>query len=207
MEQELKLKIQKHGERMNAIKPERRYLYLYVEPEDWRTAIALTTSIWSLPPAVKRVWWEQHSCAMCRKRHEYELSKWKAGEYAWRRGMCMRHYLVKHLGEIIPTEPDHLLDNRPINIMASQDRIVFETATNSYQYRIDINKEEAISNVTYKGKEHVFKYRNHTNAYPMMSSYAYILSLVIETMHTFRRFLSNVDKYRSYANIVINSTI
>jgi hypothetical protein len=191
---------------MNA-RPERRYLYIEIEPEDWRTAIMTVAITWSLPmPAIKRVWWEYLPCAMCKRRYEYEMQKWKNGEYVWRRGMCLRHYFVRHLEEIVPREPEHLLDNRPISIVANNAVIRFNIETVNYKYDVKVTREVADMTVEYKGRTYRFAFRNHPNAYPLISSYAYILSLAIKTMHAFRRFLSNVDRYRSYANIVINGT-
>jgi hypothetical protein len=192
---------------MNSIKPERRFLYLHIEPEDWQSVLMLLTGMWSMPMAgAEHTWWERYSCKDCKQRYEYELSKWKKGEYAWRRGMCLRHYFIRHLADIAPQEPEHLLDNRPVYIEMTPEKIVFEIATNNYQYHIDLDRDKAVVNITYKGKEYIFSYRNHTNAYPLLSSYAYILKSIMETIHVFRLFLANADKYRSYANVVINDT-
>ncbi|MFP3252290.1 MAG: hypothetical protein RXO32_11265 [Thermoproteus sp.] len=214
--------IKKYGKGMNSKEFERRYMYLYIQPfngdleKGINEAVGILNeliSAWEPPTSQMRffrpdMWWEHDACAYCRRRAEYEIEKWKANEYVWRRGMCMRHYLVYHLTTIVPNEPFDLISNRPISITANTDRIVFDTETINYKYNVVVDKEKADMTVEYKGKIYKFTYRNHMHSYPYISSYMNILFDVHGVMDVFRNFLTDyVLQRRLYNNLVINDSI
>jgi YHS domain-containing protein len=211
--------IRKHGRGMNAEKFERRHLYLYVEPfdsDDLETgirnavdAINKVLAVWN--PPVRRgffrrdMWWEHTRCPYCQSRMEYEIKKWQAGEYVWRRNMCMRHWLVYHLSMVVPGEPTDLLTNRPISITADLNSMLLSTETVNYKYSVRVTKETAEMDVAYKGKTYKFTYRNHVKGFPYNSSYMNILLDMYTTLELFRDFLTDyVLKRRLYSNVVIN---
>jgi hypothetical protein len=216
------IQIRKYGRGMKSKKFERRYMYLHIQPfdsDDLETGISkavatLNTMLvaWR-PPAIARffrpdMWWEHVSCSFCKRRAEYEVEKWKAGVYAWRRGMCMRHWFVYHLSVITPDEPSELVSNQPISIIATSDRIMFSIETINYKYNIQIDKERAKMKVNYKGKLFEFTFRNHLNGYPLISSYMNILFDAYGTLEVFKTFLTDyVLKRRLYNNLVINDSI
>jgi len=213
--------IRKYGRGMNSPKFERRYLYLHVEPfgDDIEIGVrkavdAINKVLIAWTPPVRRgffrrdMWWEHVPCPRCQLRMEYENKKWQAGEYVWKRNMCMRHWMVYHLSMIVPGEPAELFTNRPISITADVASILFNIETNNYQYNIRLTKEVAELNVTYKGKTYRFTYRNHMKGFPFISSYMNILLDVYTTLELFRDFLADyVQKRKLLSNLVINDSI
>jgi hypothetical protein len=219
------IKISKYGRGMNSKRPERRYLFLYISPfhNDLETGIykalgALDTllAVWR-PPARPNflrqdMWWEHIPCSHCKRRIEYEVEKWKekwkSREYVWNRGMCMRHWLVHHLSMLIPTEAGELLSNRPINLVANDNVILFDIKTINYEYKIRLDRHAAEMEVYYKGRPYRFTYRNHLHGFPYLSSYANILFDMYTVIRTLRDFLSDyVLRHRLQCNVVINDTI
>ena len=217
--------VKKYGKGMSSRQFERRWLYLNIQFDqpsynDLEKVInkavdALNTlaSVW-MPPAKSLnffrpdMWWEHNVCQQCRQRAEYELRKWQAGEYVWRRGVCMRHWFVHHLTMIVPNEPLDLVSNQPISITADKSSILFNIETVNYKYNIRLTKMAAEMAVNYKGKEYRFTYRNHMHGYPYISSYMNILFDVHGVMEVFRDFLFEyVLKRRLYSNVVINDAI
>jgi len=222
MAQNQNLRIEKYGKGMNSKKFERRYMYLYIQPfngdleKGINEAVGILNeliSAWEPPTSRMRffrpdMWWEHDACTYCKRRAEYEIEKWKANEYVWKRGMCMRHYLVFHLTAIVPNEPFDLVSNRPISITANTDRIVFDTDTVSYKYNVVVDRDKADMTVEYKGKIYKFTYRNHMHGYPYISSYMNILYDMHGVMSVFRDFLTDyVLQRRLYNNLVINDSI
>jgi hypothetical protein len=213
-----KVIIRKYGRGMNSEKPERRYLYLYISPfdDDLETGVRKATDIINLllsawEPPVRRgffrkdMWWECISCSYCKSRMEYEIRKWQAGEYVWRRNMCMRHWMVHHLSMIAPDEPTSLVSNRPISIEADDKKILYTIETVNYKYRVLLDRQVAEMEVGYKGKTYRFTFKNHINGHPYISSYMNILIDVYNTLELFRDFLIDyVLKRRVLSNVVIN---
>jgi len=213
--------IQKYGRGMNSKKFERRYMYLHIKPFDSNLetgvpkAVAALDAVlvaWSPPARLsffrQDMWWYHVPCSYCKRRAEYEIEKWKAGEYVWKRGMCMRHWFVHHLSMIVPDEPSDLISNQPISVAADDKAIVFKIATANYKYDIKITKEVAEMAVNYKGKVYRFAYRNHLDGYPLISSYMNILFDVYGAMESFKIFLTDyVLKHRLNNNLVINDAI
>jgi hypothetical protein len=217
--QEVRLVIRKYGRNMNAKKFERRYMYLYISPfsnDDLETgmrkaldAINSLLVVW-IPP-VRRgffrtdMWWERVPCPYCLRRMEYENRKWQAGEYVWRRNMCLRHWMVHHLSMIAPGEPTDLISNQPISIAADTTEILYSIETVNYKYRIWLNKMRAEMEVDYKGKTYRYSFKNHLKGFPFNSSYMNILIDVYNTLELFRDFLVDyVQKRRLLNNLVIN---
>jgi hypothetical protein len=217
--QELRATIRKHGRGMNSNKLERRYLYLYVSPfsdDDLETGVrrAVDTinqllAIWE--PPLRRgflrpdMWWQHVPCSHCKRRMEYEVEKWRAGEYVWRRNMCLRHWFVHHLSMVAPYEPSGLISNRPISIEADVAKIRFNIETVNYRYDIMLTKEIAKMHVEYKGKTYMFSFSNHLRDYPYLSSYMNILIDAHNALEVFRDFLTDyVLKRRLYSNVIIN---
>jgi len=216
-----KLTIKKYGRGMNSRQFERRWLYLNIQPfdNDLESGINKVVDVlnsllevWT-PPANPLnffrpdMWWEHNACTYCKRRAEYELKKWLAGEHVWRRGVCMRHWFVHHLTMIVPHEPFDLISNQPISITAGS-IVLFNIETVNYKYNIRLTKQLAEMTVDYKGTLYKFTYRNHMNSYPYISSYMNILFDVHVVMDVFREFLTDyVLKRRLYSNVVINDAI
>ena len=211
--------IRKHGRGMNSNRPERRYLYLHVSPfddSDLETgvrkivdAINALLAVWE--PPVRReffrpdMWWQHVPCPYCLRRAEYEVERWKRGEYTWHRGACLRHWFVYHLGAVVPHEPRHLLSNQPISIEANTAKILFSIETVNYKYDVRIGREVAKMYVTYKGKTYEYAFMNHLRGFPYASSYALILFNVYGAMRAFRDFLAeHVLRRVLWSNVVIN---
>ncbi len=211
--------IRKYGVGMNSNKPERRRLYLYVAPFDGDgletgiqravSAINQLLAIWE--PPIRRgflrpdMWWDHKPCEQCLRRMEYENKMWQAYAYVWRRNMCMRHWFVHHLSMVVPAEPEHLISNRPVSIVASDKLIQFSIETVNYKYSVWLTKERAEMEVEYKGRTYKFSFRNHLRGYPYLSSYMNILMDVYNTLELFRDFLSDyILKQRVCANVVVN---
>jgi hypothetical protein len=211
--------VRKRGRGVNSKKPERRWLYLHVEPFDFSDletgiqkavdAINKLLDVWE--PPVRRgflrpdMWWDHAPCHYCQRRMEYEVKMWQAYMYVWRRNMCLRHWFVHHLSMIVPSEPEHLISNRPISITASDRLIQFDIETVNYRYRVWLNKERAEMEVEYKGKTYRYSFRNHMRGYPFLSSYMNIVIDVVTTLELFRDFLTDyVPKRKVNANVVVN---
>jgi len=209
--------IRKYGRGMNSKKFERRYLYLYISPfsdDDLETGIrtaldAINSLLVAWNPPVRRgffrrdMWWEHTRCTYCQSRMEYENRKWQAGEYVWRRNMCMRHWMVYHLSMVVPSEPTEFLSNRPISITADAKLITFAIETVNYKYNVRVTKEVAEMEVLYKGRLYKFTYRNHLMGFPYNSSYMNILLDVYTTLELFKELLSDYVLKRSLLNNVI----
>jgi hypothetical protein len=136
---------------------------------------------------------------------EYEVKMWQAGEYVWRRNMCLRHWFVHHLSMISPSEPEHLISNSPISIIADVRRMLFNIETVNYRYNVLLNKERAEMEINYKGRVYRFTYRNHLRGFPFISSYMNILIDTFNVLELFRDFLTDYVRGRKlYNNVVIN---
>ena len=211
--------IRKYGRGMNSQKPERRWLYLHVEPSDGdgleeginRAVSAINKLLVVWEPPVRRgflrsdMWWDHVPCPHCLRRMEYEVKMWQAHVYVWRRNMCLRHWFVHHLSMISPSEPEHLISNRPLSITADVGRILFSIETVNYRYNVEVTKEFALMEIDYKGKMYKFTYRNHLRGYPFLSSYMNIAIDVYNALELFRDFLVDyVLKRRLYCNVVFN---
>jgi len=211
--------IRKYGRGMNSNKPERRYLYLHIAPfdgDDLETGVRKTVDalnrllvVWR-PPVFDDVfrptaWWEHAPCPFCLRRMSYENERWKNGEYAWRRNLCLRHWFVYHFDDIVPYEPYGLLSNQPISIEADTAKILFSIETVNYKYDVRIDREVAKMRVEYKGKTYEYAFRNHLRGFPYASSYALILFNVYGAMRAFRDFLAeHVLRRVLWSNVVIN---
>jgi len=216
------IQIRKYGRNMNSKKFERRWLYLYIEPFDDsdlerginKAVDALNTLIVAWRPPARSsyfrpaMWWEHIPCVYCRRRAEYELKRWLAGEYVWRRGMCLRHWFIYHLSAIMPDEAGDLISNQPINVVADSKTIMLNIETVNYKYNVKITKELAEAEVNYKGTTYKFTYRNHMGGFPYISSYMNIVFDAYGLLEVLRDFLTEyVLKRRLYSNVVINDSI
>jgi len=214
-----KVVVRKYGYKMNSPRPERRYLYLHIAPfddSDLETGVSKIGDalnrllvVWR-PPVFDDVfrptaWWEHAQCPYCLRRAEYETERWKNGEYAWRRNLCLRHWFVYHFDDIVPYEPYGLLSNQPISIETDTAKILFSIETVNYKYDVRIGREVAKMRVEYKGKTYEFSFKNHLRGFPYASSYALILFNVYGAMRAFRDFLAeHVLRRVLWSNVVIN---
>lgn len=215
------IRIRKYGRGMWSKHPQRRYLYLYIEPFERELesgiikALDILNSLLAVwrPPAQRGffrsdVWWDHVPCSHCKRRAEYEINKWKVGEPVWHRRMCMRHWFVHHLSMIALSEPKELFSNRPISIAADAAQITYDIETVNYKYHVQLNKELAVIDVVYKGKKYIFSYRNHINGLPFNSSYMNILIDVYNALEIFRNFLNDyILRRRLNCNVIINDAI
>ncbi len=197
--------ISSHGENMNSFHKWKRYYYINVDynpitdnvVQDIVNVNNTLVSSWSYgepnaeeikhydtltyhdiltyPPGL---WWVDFmSCKMCKMRYEYELKKMKNGEYVWKRGKCLRHYFVSHLLSIID-----VIDNKPRELEITLKTFTMSINTNNYEYIIYGNRDYTIVNTKYKGKQYSFKYNNHANAYPYISTYNKVLEAVFNML-------------------------
>jgi hypothetical protein len=211
-----RLIITKYGKGMNSDKPERRYLYLYIDPppppesideylKDVASKLKTFAMLWDPPVLSEHLatgpWWLHHTCEYCKRRHHYERQAWIEGRWAWPRRLCMRHYLAWHLYTV--SHAGVFNTNRFVSISISQN-IAIRMNTVNYKYDININRQAAHMTVQYKNSVYKFTYRNHENAYPHMSSYDLILSSATSLFDAFARALET--EWRPY-NLVINDAI
>jgi len=215
------LAIKKYGRNMNAKKFEQRHLYLYIEPFDGndlesgvnKVTDALNRIIAAWRPPYRSslfrpdMWWQHATCEYCRRRMEYEVTKWLHGEYVWTRNMCLRHWFVHHLSMIAPNEPAGFISGQPLSFMADTKLVMFAIETTRYKYNISLTKEVAKMEVVYKGRTYRYTYRPHTKGHPYISSYMNILFDIYATMATFKEFLTDyVLQRRVSATVIINDT-
>jgi hypothetical protein len=214
------IRIQKRG-KMLSKNPQKRYLYLYIEPFEDELESGITKAlnilnsllaVWR--PPVRRsffrpdMWWEHVPCQHCIKRIEFEMKKWQANERAWYRNMCLRHWFVHHLSMTLPGEPKELISNRPIGMLADASKIHINIETVNYKYNIVLNKEIAKMAVVYKDRTYKFTFNNHLKSYPYISSFMNIMLDAYNVLEIFRDFLSEyVLKRRLSCNLVINDFI
>jgi hypothetical protein len=125
-------------------------------------------------------WFYHKQCEYCHKRFEYVLSKIKSKEYVWKRTKCFRHYFLEHLDELIKVYITGGLGNREkfVAYNIPSKLITAKISTVDYDYNILINSTEAKVTVNYKGKHYMFRYNNHSNAFPFKSSYQYLIAIV-----------------------------
>ena len=182
----IKTKIIYWGEGLNSPKPERRFKYFIVmedgrmllKPEEIDTLRGKLEQ-WVWYPIIQyeyvayEPWFYKVRCEHCYRRFLYEHEKLKNGEWVWKRSMCLRHYILDHLNKLKTTDT-----NRPRALVIENDKAFAIIESVNYRYKIEIDIEKATIRLRYKGKEYVFTYRNHTNAYPYMSSYQFIRALM-----------------------------
>ena len=212
------LEIKTWGKRINSPKPNRRYIYYEllinnnrIEPNkiDYNIRRIISQEIrqkeWEM---LEKPWFRIRQCEYCYKRAQYVINKLKNNEYVWRRIYCLRHYFLLHLDDI-----DLKYSNREQHIKYSfTDKTIYaRIQTNNYKYNIVISSEKAIMNINYKGRQYMFTYANHMNAFPLKSSYQYLLEIINKNTILFLDdiliFLDAIKSEGCYhdANIVINS--
>ena len=134
------VKIEKRGERLGSPYPERRKLTVTVDTD-------ISHAIDTLRALARKVegepWWHSKACNFCERRKEYETRT----PSAWKRGLCMRHYLIEHLYEIIDY---FVVDNKPSTLVVSDGSIEFMACSNNYGYHIVLNDNYAKLRVDYK---------------------------------------------------------
>jgi hypothetical protein len=213
------LEVKTWGERINSPRPERRYLYYEllidnnrVEPNniDHNIIDIIRREIRreEVEMPGEKPWFLIRQCEYCYKRAQYVINKVKNGEYVWRRMYCLRHYFLLHLDFI-----DLAYSNKEQHIKYSfTDKTIYaKIQTNNYKYDIFINTNKAIANINYKGKQYVFTYSNHINAFPLSSSYQYLLKITNKITRLILDdiiiFLDEIKRKGCYhdANIAINS--
>jgi len=191
-----KLRIIKYGVGMNSPHCARRHLYVHyycdscnshANPRDvLGNVLAVSKKLvnsWKvIEPTIMMPWWENMPCVNCRKRGEYEKERHLHGDYYWRRRYCMRHYLLQHLAWL--DEDDIYSTNRRIDINITKEYITFNTKTVNYHYAIVIERNTATMRVNYKGRDYIFTYRHHLNVWPLLSSYEYLLHIILNTVDT-----------------------
>lgn len=209
----MNIKIIYWGERLNSPDPHKRFMNFVI----WKDGKALTTEaeidalrdeleniLWNEPHVDIVPWWEYVQCPFCYKRFLYEKERLKKNEHVWRRSMCLRHYFIKHLSKLSAFDT-----NRP-RALIIEDGIAYAIVeSTNYRYRIEIDSDKIIMKVRYKGRDYVFTYRNHSNAYPHLSSYQTIKFIVYGK---FREILTEawhkLDwECVSWSNYVINSKL
>jgi hypothetical protein len=185
-----KLKIVKYGVKMNSPWPERRHIHVryYCDGdcnslEDVeRVRSVLAHSWWTVePPTIMAPWWEGLSCVECRRRGEYERERHMYGEDYWRRRYCMRHYLLSHLAHILD-EDEIYRSNRRIDVSITKEYIAFNTETVNYHYAVVIERGVATLRAIYKRRSYVYTYRHHLNVWPQLSSYEYLLHMILDAI-------------------------
>jgi hypothetical protein len=213
---QIRVKVEKRGENMNSPYPSRRYLYLSITPDDLLNVIGDLKNLskaWETYFSLCGLWTNARTCNYCRKRVEYEIESYKLKKYVWQRQYCMRHYLVKHLDNLLGNTVGTLMSNRPFRLEADEDNIKFTTATTNYNYDILIDREKAVLTCIYKqNKKYVFTYKNHLNAYPYMSTYQYIIATFTSFFDDLAKFLDSLhDKItnneKDIFNVLINNEL
>jgi hypothetical protein len=176
----MEVRVVKYGRGMNSRKPERRNLYVEIQPDDLadaKGALINLVNTWKFDTPSLDVWYTVIPCKACVRRVSYEHEKFIKGEWVWNRRFCMRHYLIEHLFKI--SGYDELIEsNRYVELSVSKERIFLGTRTVNYDYSIAIDRRSAIMSVVYKGRTYTFRYNNHLNALPLASSYLNLLETV-----------------------------
>jgi len=165
------VRIEKVGERLGSPYPERRRLKIVVDTDIDRAIDTLRT----IRKFDGEPWWRSSTCPYCEKRKEYEGKT----PNAWKRELCMRHYLVEHLLELVDY---FVVDNKPSLLATSNGSIEFKVCSNNYDYHITITDNFAELRVKYKGTQYVFRYNNHKNATPYLSAYQCIVNAIAEAI-------------------------
>ena len=211
MNEDIYIRISSHGENMNSFHKWKRMYYIDVDyslslPSDniAQNIVDVNNVLISQysydEPTTEKIngydiltypsglWWINfNTCKMCKMRYEYELQKIKHGEYVWKRGKCLRHYFISHLLSTID-----VIDNKPRELEITPKTISASINTNNYAYVIYGNKDYAIVNVNYKGKQYSFKYNNHANAYPYVSTYNKRIEAIFDMLKHYAIVLTDV---------------
>jgi hypothetical protein len=186
---DMELRIIKYGSKMNSPRQSQRHLFVHYYCNDCNSledieqkSQLLRSNWWTVePPAIMAPWWETGTCSNCKKRGEYERALHVRGEYYWRRRYCMRHYLLQHLA-LLRDEDEIYRTNRRFDITITRDCILFNTRTANYHYAAIIERGVATLRVVYKGRSYVYTYRHHLNVWPQLSSYEYLLHMVLDAV-------------------------
>jgi len=192
----MEVRISKTGEKMNSPHPERRHLYINVEPSEVNQALSLLQNLinmWRYDTINNVPWYWHRECGYCAKRIRYEHEKFTKAQWVWNRKFCMRHYLIDHLYDNSVSFIEVVDSNRPVNFTISQFEIAFETRTRNYHYSIEINREYADMVVVYKGRSYKFRYNNHVNSIPYASSFQMLLKTVISVVEKFKNVLEDIE--------------
>jgi hypothetical protein len=208
------VKIVKYGRGMNSRKPERRNLYIEIQPNnihDIAQAILQFRLSWKFDPPNLDTWYRYQTCKYCVARAKYEHEKFTRGEWVWNRRFCWRHYLIEHFGEITAYD-DMIESNRLIDLTMSKSQITLKTASNNYKYNIEINRQYATVAVDYKGSRYVFKYNNHLNALPYSSTYLVLVWEVTRITNYVAEFLKSIINWMeknkcAHFNVFINDKL
>jgi len=201
------------GERLNSPHPERRKLFIDVSVSD--PPLWVRTDIDLLKFAIGRIntllvlfaprfpnsmpWWFYVQCPNCRRRFDASFARGLGlHTITWRNQLCMRH-------GILVNNKLFSLDNKERSLAVYGTRFVYEASTNKYAVKFTVSGEYADAEITKldSNRTLVFRYRNHTNSYPYMSSYAYLISKIASFLYDLQRFI--VDCYHGI-NVYINGT-
>ena len=202
-EEEKKVKtvlyVKKRGEKIYSPYPDRRNLIIYVST-DLDKAINALSDIIKLKRD-KEPWFLSSNariqCKQCTERKEKE----QKGEATWQRGLCMRHYLVQHLHEVVNY---FMHDNKVAVLEITPSEIGFSTMTCNYVYDVLINDKRASLRCEYKDSVYTFSYRNHSNAWPNLSSYLYIVNAIAEASKKFYDELMRAKNNQStWYNLIV----
>jgi hypothetical protein len=213
MEAKMEAKVVKYGKGMNSPKPYRRNLYIKVYPNLSEAISNLKNLVlsWEFETTYPEPWYHYKQCDMCVRRVKYEFEKFTQGKWVWNRRYCMRHYLIKHLNDILDT--DAIESNRYLEIYVSKDLLMLSTKTNKYDYNVEINRKYAVIDVIYKGTRYTFRYNNHLNALPYLSSYlnlvlninAFIDKILLEFLESLEYKIEN--KRCAGFNVFVNDVL
>jgi len=135
-------------------------------------------------------WYEVKQCPHCLKRFN-KFRDFVGALDAWFYQFCMRHMVPSML------EVYTILDNKERKIIISSDAITYFTCSNKHWVAVKITKEKAIAVVDGKWK---FVYNNHTNSYPLMSTYAKIAELVEAQLSALQEVLESLEPFITYTD-------
>jgi hypothetical protein len=206
----MEIKVIYFGEDINSPYPYKRFKNFII----WKDGRALTNEaeidalrneikhrLWSESSLGIKPWWEYQRCKYCYERFQYVHQKKLMNEHVWNRVTCLRHYFIEHLYEL-----DATATNRTRALVIQDGTAYAIVESTNYRYNIDIDNEKAIMRVRYKGRDYVFTYRNHSNAFPYLSSYQMLKFIIYQKFNEIlleARTKIN-EECVSWSNYVIN---
>jgi len=140
----------------------------------------------------KKEWWgHAKACPKCKEKYE-RRKEWVDEYNMWWEAYCLRHApLFSALWDLYNL-------SRVVVDKFIPDNIYISVFSNNHDITANINKERAIVTMD----ERKFTYKNHTNAYPYMSSYAVLIRQVVKILKELKEYLEAEPKERWCAVVI-----
>jgi hypothetical protein len=194
------------GERLGSPYNERRKLYIEVvasNPPTWVRGVVdlLDYAVYNVSSLLSLYaprfpnpmpWWLFSRCERCHRQFLNSIAK-NLPTNTWRTQYCLRHGILHNYALFS-------IDNKERSVAINGDVIKFTSATNKYSVEFTVYRDRAMATVNNDSNQWRFTYNNHTNSYPLSSSYAFLVGRVLGFVNSLR----DVVRICGVRNIYVN---